>query len=290
MRVDGVRRFCERAYRRYHRLQYLSPDPLEVVRDYPRLADREVVGLIASSLALGRVDGIVRAVREVTARIEAAGGTPAEVVAGATGRELRACCEGFRYRFFDAEQLCGLLTGLQGTLRDHGSLEACFRRCAIATSERDPSDAVVTGLAGMVEAVVGASRGRLSRSILLPRPDRASACKRLMLYLRWMVRSDEIDPGGWSSVDPSALLMPVDTHLLRVARALGLTSRLQPSLSVSREITRAMRAVDPVDPVRFDFCLTRPGIHPLIDERQWLARDTTRESSRKPPSECTRSA
>ncbi len=290
MDLHAVRRFCDRAYRRYHRLQYLSPDPLEVVRRYPAVTDREVVGLIASSLALGRVDGIVRSVREVAARLGVAGPHPAEFVAEATDGDLRTCCKGFRYRFFDAEQLHGLLAGLRGVLHDHGTVEACFQRGVSAANLQDPADGVVAGLAGLVGAVVAGSDGRLSRSILLPRLERESACKRLMLYLRWMVRSDEIDPGGWSAVDPAALLMPVDTHLLRVARALGLTSRSQPSLGVSLEITRAMRAVDPVDPVRFDFCLTRPGIHPLIDEVQWLACGVSRESGGKPLRERTRSA
>ncbi len=293
MHAEAVRRFCERAYLQYHHLRYLSPDPLEVVRRYSTVRDREVVGLIASSLAIGRVDGIVGAAREVAARLGASGGTPADVVTHASARELRTCCEGFRYRFFDAEQLRGLLVGLRGVMRDHGSVEACFRLASTGRAlgqAGDRCDAVIAGLTGLVDAVVAASGGKLSESILLPRPGRQSACKRLMLYLRWMVRRDAIDPGGWTCLEPASLLVPVDTHLLRVARALGLTSRAQANLRVAREITGALRAIDPRDPVRFDFCLTRPGIHPLVDEHRWLVLGGTQESVGKPPLERTRSA
>jgi uncharacterized protein (TIGR02757 family) len=129
---------------------------------------------------------------------------------------------------------------------------------------------LITGLSGLVDEIVAGSRGALESSILLSRPGRGSACKRLFLYARWMVRSDEVDPGGWQVLTPTDLLMPVDTHVLKVARALGMTERRQATQLVSREITDALRELDQADPVRFDFSLTRPGINPLFDEAQWL--------------------
>jgi uncharacterized protein (TIGR02757 family) len=251
----------------FHHPRYISPDPLEVVREYERVDDREVVGLIASSLALGRVASIIKAVRTVLDRLRTVRPTPAQAVSGATPRSLRSVCSGFRHRFFDEEQLYGLLLGAQAVLRRFGSLEACVRQ-ATRGSRTVP---LLEGLDFLVGRIVEGAKGRLDRSILLARPDRKSACKRLLLYARWMVRRDEVDPGGWRVVGPEALLVPVDTHVLRVARTLDITSRSSPSLAVSREITDVMRQIVPEDPVRYDFALTRPGIHPLLDEAGWLA-------------------
>ncbi|MFW6231493.1 MAG: TIGR02757 family protein [Spirochaetota bacterium] len=264
--------FCDRAYDRFHHPRFISPDPLEVVREFTSFADREVVALIASSLALGRVGGILSAVRSVLDRLGLIDVSPARAIGAASSEDLRAISEGFVYRFFDGAQLGGLLDGIRLALRRHGSLEAC-----VAMGEGD--DPLLAGLTALVDTVVEGAGGRLDGSILLSRPGRGSACKRLLLFSRWMVRSDEIDPGGWGAIGTDELLMPVDTHILKVARTLGLTRRKVASIAVSREITSALKAVSPADPVRYDFALTRPGINPMLDEKRWLATD-----------ECTRSA
>ena len=93
-----------------------------------------------------------------------------------------------------------------------------------------------------------------------PRPGAGSACKRLNLYLRWMVRHDGIDPGGWTRVAPRHLVIPLDVHIIRVGRCLGLTRRVSPGWAMARDITSALQAVDPDDPVRFDFALCHLGM------------------------------
>jgi len=95
---------------------------------------------------------------------------------------------------------------------------------------------------------------------LLPRPARGSACKRLNLFLRWMVRRDEIDPGGWDAVSPARLIVPLDTHMHRICGSLGLTKRSQADLQAALEITEAFRAFAPDDPVRYDFAISHLGI------------------------------
>jgi uncharacterized protein (TIGR02757 family) len=99
---------------------------------------------------------------------------------------------------------------------------------------------------------------------LLPDPARGSTCKRLHLYLRWMVRSDAVDPGGWRGIDPACLIVPVDVHMHRIGRALRFTQRRSPSLESAREITEAFRRIQPTDPVRYDFALTRFGIRERV--------------------------
>ncbi len=93
-----------------------------------------------------------------------------------------------------------------------------------------------------------------------PRPSAGSACKRLNLYLRWMVRRDEVDLGAWTSVSPSQLIVPLDTHVIRLGRCLRLTRYTSPGWRMAADITGALRRLDPADPVRFDFALCHVGM------------------------------
>ncbi len=264
------RAFCERAYDLFHRAELISPDPLEVVREESDPSEREIVALIASSLALGRVEAIVSVVRSVVARLREIDPSLRRALLESDAARLERRFGGFVYRFFDQSQIVGFLSGIAGVLREHGSLENAFALGISAYAEGE--ERLLSGLRRLVDEVVRHAGGSLDRSILLSHPEKGSAIKRLCLFARWLVRSDEIDPGGWRVLVPSDLLIPVDTHVIRVARHLGMTSRAQPSLLAAREITESLRRIDPDDPVRFDFSLTRPGINPRFDESLWLDR------------------
>ena len=223
-----------------------------MVFHYDDPADREVAGFIASALALGRVSGILGA---GTAALGALGPRPAETLRSCPAGELRERCEGFVYRFFTADHLANFLAAVGSLLREFGSLERAF----------------LSGHAADAETTLPAAEAFLARfharaegpiAILLPLPGRGGSLKRLHLFLRWMVRSDCIDPGGWNSVLPAQLIVPLDTHMHRLARELGLTARRSCDARTALEITAAFRGVDSADPVRFDFSLTRLGIHP----------------------------
>jgi uncharacterized protein (TIGR02757 family) len=92
-------------------------------------------------------------------------------------------------------------------------------------------------------------------SYFFSRPSSGGACKRINLFLRWMVRQDGVDPGGWTAVAPAQLVVPLDTHTIRVGQCLALTGRKSPGWTMAVEITDALRAFDPADPVRYDFAL-----------------------------------
>ena len=124
---------------------------------------------------------------------------------------------------------------------------------------------MLPALALFVERLRAAAGGHAACPSLLSSPEDGSACKRLNLYLRWMVRRDRVDPGPWRTVPRSKLVVPLDTHMFRIARALGLTRRRQANLATAVEITRGFARYSPRDPVRYDFCLTRLGINPLLE-------------------------
>ena len=246
----------EELYELYNRRQFVHPDPLESLYGYEAVRDREIVGLVASSLAYGRVVQIVRNVRAVLDRI----GPPAAFVAERSAGRIRRALAGFKHRWTTGEDVARLLIGVKRAIEEYGSLEACF----------------LAGLAGDDETVLPAlsrfvgvltSAGRRTRNGLLPDPARGSACKRLHLYLRWMVRQDEVDPGGWSRVPPSKLVVPLDAHMHTIARGLGFTQRRQPNLRAALEVTAAFRQINPDDPAKYDFALTRVGIRTEMNVR-----------------------
>ncbi len=236
-------------YARYNRREAVRPDPLEFLYAYSDVADREVAALVASSLAYGRVAHILRSVGEVLREL---GPHPARFVDETERDELHRVFAGFRHRFTRGEQMAALLLAAKAIRARHGSLESCF------AAGLDGQDNIVPAMAAFAAELRAAAGDELGH--LLPSPRQGSACKRLCLFLRWMVRRDAVDPGGWRAVGASMLLVPLDVHMHRIALALGLTRRNQADLRTAAEITAAFASIEPDDPVRYDFALTRLGI------------------------------
>jgi uncharacterized protein (TIGR02757 family) len=249
--------FCretlEQVYALYTHREFIHPDPLEFVHHYRDPLDREVVGMVASALAYGRVQQILRSVSEVLQRM---GESPSGFVLEHSLGSIQRIFKDFRHRFTGGDQLAALLFGIKRIIWKHGSLHACFR---MKGTQND--DTILPALEAFVEEL----SHELSRelSMLLPSPSKGSACKRLNLFLRWMVRADDVDPGGWSGVKPCKLIVPLDTHMHRIGLKGGLTRRKQADMQAALEVTRAFRIIAPEDPVRYDFALTRLGIHDI---------------------------
>ena len=165
---------------------------------------------------------------------------------------------GFKHRFTTGAELALMLWGAKLAIERHGSLQACFM-----AGYRDDHENIIPALCAFVKEISAVFPER-PRS-LLPSPDLGSACKRLNLFLRWMVRQDDVDPGGWAGVDPAKLIVPVDVHMHRISLKLGFTHRKQANLKAACDITDAFRQFDPHDPVRYDFALTRFGIRDDLD-------------------------
>lgn len=250
--------FLERVYERYNHRSCIGSDPLGFVLRFPESDDREVVGLLAAALAFGRVEQIARSVSEVLALL----GPPAARVDSTSREELGQLLRGFRHRFVSGEEVADLLEGVRVVRRRWGSLNAFFVDRCYAPFLRSGGD-VVGALSSFVQAL-GAPRDRFN--YLLPEPSRGSACKRLHLFLRWMVRRDEVDPGPWEGVRAADLVVPLDTHMHRICGMLGLARRKQADGRTAREVTEAFRRIAPLDPVRFDFSLTRVGMAGRLDE------------------------
>jgi uncharacterized protein (TIGR02757 family) len=245
-----VRDALEEIYRRLNQRERVGTDPVGFLYPHDDLRDREIVGLVAATLAYGRVKQIHASVSRVLEKI---GPSPTRAALHDDGRSLEAALAGYRHRFTTGDEVAALLLGAARLQRRYGSLGARFASLVA------PSDETVVPALGRFVRELGAE-GLCEDSSLLPVPERGSACKRLHLYLRWMVRSDRIDPGGWEGVPPAKLVVPLDTHMYRIGRALGFTRRKQADLKTALEITEAFRGVSPDDPVKYDFAITRLGI------------------------------
>jgi uncharacterized protein (TIGR02757 family) len=235
-------------------------DPVELPRRYSHPRDIEVAGLLSASMAYGRADLFKPKVESL---LSAMGSSPAGFASELTPRRAGELLRGFVYRFNVGADLAVLLMGAGRALRERGSLEALFAdQLSRRGNLRDALSGFTAALRqvplGPIRRQLGAVRGL---DHLLPSPLGPGAAKRLNLFLRWMVRGpDRVDFGIWRTVSPSTLLVPVDTHVGRIARHLGLTRRRDLSWKTAEEITASLRRVDPIDPVRFDFALCHHGM------------------------------
>jgi uncharacterized protein (TIGR02757 family) len=266
--VKALRNRLDRHFHAFHHRRYVHPDPLECLYRYPRVRDREVAGLVAAALAYGRVTQILRSVERVLSEL---GPLPRDTLIRIRPSTLRRRLRGFVHRFADGRQMAALLMAVREVVARHGSLGESFLE---GYSSAAPT--VHPALCRWVRTIEDA--GGNGAGHLLPAPDKGSAAKRLHLYLRWMVRKDEVDPGGWDSIPPAKLIVPLDVHMHRIAIELGLTCRKTPDLKTALEVTEGFRAVAPRDPVRYDFALTRMGIRRDVD---WKAFRDCGESGRE---------
>lgn len=231
-------------------------DPVQIVRRYGRVDDREIVAFIAAGLAFGRVASVMQSIEAICRVV---GPHPAEFVRAfepaRDGRPLQTLV----HRWTRGADVVALLWVLRGLLEEHGSLEAAIS--ADLDSQAPTVEPALEQLCARVRArdLRPAYGRRLPATpgvwYFFPRPSGGSACKRLNLFLRWMVRRDRVDPGGWRRLSPSQLIVPLDTHTIRVGRCLRLTRRQTPGWAMAADITGALRRLDPADPVRYDFAL-----------------------------------
>ena len=249
----------ERLYATFNHVES-AVDPVQVVRRYTTPADREVVAFCASALAFGRVASVLSTTETLLAVL---GDSPAAFVRNFDPARDTDRLRPLVHRWIRGVDLIALLWILQRMIAEAGSIERFFLD-GHAASASDVGPALnrfgARALAIDLDAIYGARDGRRWVTYFFPRPDAGSACKRLNLFLRWMVRRDAVDLGVWSGLSPSKLVVPLDTHVIRVGHCLGLTRYRSPGWGMASEITESLRRLDPEDPVRFDFSICHLGM------------------------------
>jgi uncharacterized protein (TIGR02757 family) len=257
--VTELKAPLERLYRTFDHPDSAS-DPVHIVRRYREPADREVVGFCAAGLAFGRVASVLNSIE---ALLDVMGPEPAEFVRNFDPARGRVRLAPLVHRWIRGNDLAALLLILQRMLREYGSIERFFA----AGDDRTRPDvglALDSFSARALETDVRPAYGRVPKRpgvcYFFPRPSAGSACKRLNLFLRWMVRRDVVDMGVWTAVSPARLIVPLDTHVIRLGQCLRLTRYQSPGWKMAVEITASLREIEPTDPVRYDFSLCHVGM------------------------------
>jgi len=256
------KKMLDALYSRHHRIEMLWPDPLTFARGFDDPLDGEIAGLTAAALAYGRVDQIMKALGVV---FKVLGPKPRQTLEKYRAADFLKHLAGFKYRFHDGNDLALFFHLLQQCLDQWGSLSAVFKAgdksVDIALAMSFFSNAVLSGDPRPILPGPEIPARHPVRH-LLASPASGGAAKRMCLFLRWMARKDELDPGYWHGlVDPSRLVVPLDTHVARVGRELGFTRRASAGWKTALDITGALRSYDPEDPIRYDFSLFRYGMN-----------------------------
>lgn len=219
-------------------------DPIQIVRRYSDVRDREIGAFVAAGLAFGRVSSVMASIERMC---EVMGAEPAAFVRQFEPKRDGSALKTFVHRWVRGGDVAHMLTVLRDMIREFGSIEHCF------ASGYDPSH---DDLAPAIEAF----SARAGKSYFFAKPSSGSACKRMNLFLRWMVRQDGVDPGGWTLIPAAKLLVPLDTHTIRVGKCLRLTTRTSPGWKMAADITASLRKLDADDPVKYDFSLCHLGM------------------------------
>jgi uncharacterized protein (TIGR02757 family) len=237
-----------------------ATDPIHIVRRFARDDDREIVGFIAAALAFGRVSSVLQSIERVLAVM---GPAPAAYVRRFDPRRHGPAFAGIVHRWTREADIVAMLWLLRQMIDRAGSVEGFFLE-GYAAADEDIADALDSFSTRAMALDLKAAYGRVPKRpgvcYFFPRPSAGSACKRLNLFLRWMVRRDALDLGVWKRVSPSKLIVPLDTHVIRVGRCLRLTSYTSPGWRMARDITASLRKLDPGDPVKYDFSICHLGM------------------------------
>ncbi len=244
----NLKKKLESIYSNFNQRKYVDPDPLLFLYDYPEKKNREIAGFIAACLAYGRVEQIMKTVSHVIAKLNPC---PFDYLMERRKKDIARDFKDFQYRFSKDVHLINLLWGVKEVIIRFDSLENCFYKGWTLEDET-----ILPGLIFFSQQIDKSQNA----GHLLADPLKKSACKRSLLYLRWMVRKDIVDPGGWEKISPSQLIVPLDTHMHKIGIMLGFTKRKSPDMKTALEITKGFKKFEKNDPVKYDFCLTRFGI------------------------------
>ena len=257
--LDALREYLDTLVNRHERPAFIDDDPISIPHAFDDPRDQEVIGLYAALLAWGRRDVMLRKLEELCERMNHA---PYRFVRtfNPDSRRDAAALDDFVHRTFQPIDAIWLTTNLRAALDRHETVEGLFEAHRPDEAENAEGSAVATMLQGVSTTLLtinDETPERLRKH--LARPEAGSACKRLNMYLRWMVRPGPVDLNLWSFLEPSELMLPVDVHVGRQARSLGLLTRKTNDWKAVRRLTALCRHFCASDPVRYDFAFFGVG-------------------------------
>lgn len=247
-------------YKAFDRTKIL-PDPLQFLHLYKDELDVEVIGFIASIFAYGTVKQINNSLEKIREIVKT---DPHNFVINFSPKDYKRFV-GLKHRFYSENDILKFFVVLNQVYQQFGSLKNLFLS-SYNSEDINLKNAISKFSYHLIHIVqVTSETQKVSQGIkfLFPLPEKGSACKRMNLFLRWMVRKDELDFGLWKEIPTSKLIIPVDTHIARISRLLKLTNRKNVSWQMAEEITQKLKKFDPVDPVKYDFALCHIGMRKM---------------------------
>ncbi|WP_420263880.1 TIGR02757 family protein [Candidatus Magnetominusculus dajiuhuensis] len=235
----------------------VNNDPIEFPRRCTYRQDIEAAGLIAACLAYGKVELFKPVIGKILSMM---GSSPADFLREFDIKRQAWLFSGISYRFNKNEDIIAFIYILHRAIVTHGSIKNAFMRSfhgSIYEGLGEFSDGM---LSTNTSAVYGSNVKPPGLRQLFPSPYKGGACKRFNMFLRWMVRDADIDLGIWTEIPKNSLIIPLDTHIARISRCLGLTNRKGNDWKTAVQITEALRRLDPDDPLKYDFALCHHGI------------------------------
>jgi uncharacterized protein (TIGR02757 family) len=265
--LKTLKRILDRFYKEFDFQERVQHDPIRIPQRYSTPEDIEAAGFIAASFAYGKV-GLFKPVIE--AILKPGKKRPALFFKNFSIKKDAKYLKGVHYRFNREKDILCFVYLVSEAIKKRDSLMKLFYSCL------DPdSNDIKNAMSGFTEFILNTDTtpvyGRNIRPYglkqLFPSPQKGSACKRTNLFLRWMVRKRDIDFGIWDNIPASKLIIPLDTHIARISKCLGLTQRNAPDWKTAKEITEALKEFDPEDPLKYDFALCHHGIAGLCKGR-----------------------
>ncbi len=261
--MHSLKKTLDKFYKDYDFQERLKHDPIEFPHRYSRPVDIETAGFIASCFSYGKVELFKPVIERI---LKPGGRRPAAFLRNFSLKNDGDYYKQISYRFNKGNDVLCFVYILSSILKQWGSLKKMFYHYF-----KVEDDDIQNALSGFVENFYGIDTAPVyGRNVkpsgliqLVPAPRKGSACKRMNLFLRWMVRTEDIDLGVWDKIPASKLIIPLDTHIAKISRCLGLTKRTASDWKTAKEITEALKKYDPRDPLKYDFALCHHGISGL---------------------------
>ena len=247
------KKVLDKLYIEMNSLEKVGNDPVSFPHKFKEEKDIEISAFISACFAFGNVSKILETLEKIFNKMNF---EPYYYLVSGTKEDILNDFNGFVYRFVDENSITEFLYSLGSLLKKYGRLIEFAEENAIQTAEN-----IFKGINSFADNPL-----LIKKSNLLPDITKKSPCKRLNLFFRWMVRKDNVDFGLWSDkIKPSNLIIPLDTHILRISNRLGFTQRKNSSLKTAIEITDSLKKFNPSDPVKYDFSLCHTGIQGICN-------------------------
>lgn len=252
--LPWLKEFLDSKVEQYNTPEFIETDPIVIPHRFSKKQDIEIAGFFAATLAWGQRVTIINKCNELLAMM---GNAPHDFLLNHLEHELKVF-EKFKHRTFNGTDALYFIESLSRYYRKHETLEDAF----LPQENSDLEFPIANGLIRFHDTFFGLPNYPKRTLKHVSTPERKSACKRLNMYLRWMVRQDNkgVDFGVWKRISPSQLVCPCDVHVERVARKLKLIRSKQINWQTAEELTANLRLLDPYDPVKYDFALFGLGV------------------------------